>query len=61
MSKWYLNDFDILEYEENEVTLKSLVENGEDGIGDLNKRTNCLKIEERKSGSGDKEIWKRTN
>ena len=54
MSKWYLNDLDILKYEEDEVASKNLAENGEDEIRDLNRRINCLKIEERKSRRGDK-------
>ena len=40
MSQWYLNDFDILEYEKNEVASKNLLENGED----LNRIINCLKV-----------------
>ena len=38
---------------------KNFVENGEDEIRDLNRRMDRLKIEERKSGRGDKEIWKK--
>ena len=44
MSKWYLED---------EVVLKNLAEKGEDEIGHLNRRTNCLNIEEIKSGRED--------
>ena len=32
MSKWYLNDLDILEYEEDEIASKNIVENGENEI-----------------------------
>ena len=52
MTKWCLNDLNILEYEKNEVTLKNLSENSEDEIRDLNRIMYCLKTE-------DKEIWKR--
>ena len=44
MSKWNLNDFDILKYEKDEVALKNIVENCEDEIGELNRRINYLKI-----------------
>ena len=44
MSKLYINDFDILEYEEDEVALKNFVENSEDEIKNLTRRINCLKI-----------------
>ena len=44
MSKWYLNDLDILKYEKYEVALKNFVENGEDEIEDLNIRINPIKI-----------------
>ena len=40
----YLNDLDILEYEEHEVGSKKLVENDEYEIRDINKRINHLKI-----------------
>ena len=40
MSKWYLNDRNILQYEKDELASKNFVENGEDEIGDLNKRIN---------------------
>ena len=56
MLKWYLNDLDILEYEEDEVASQNLARNGENEIGDLNKRINCLKIEERKSRREDEKI-----
>ena len=49
MSKWYLNDIYIIEYEKYEITSKNLVENDKDEIWDLNIRINCLKIAERKS------------
>ena len=52
MSKWYLSDLDILKYEKGKVTSNNLTKNGEDEIGDLNRRINHLKKEE-------KEIWKR--
>ena len=42
MSKWYLNDFDILEYKEDELALKNLIENGKNEIY-LNRIINCLK------------------
>lgn len=54
MSKWYLNELDILEYEENEVVSNNLIENDEDGIKNL-KKINRLK----KYGREAKEIWKR--
>ena len=44
MSKWYLNDLDTLEYEEDEVASKNLVKNSEDEIRDLKRRINHLKI-----------------
>ena len=56
MSKWYLNDLDILKYEEDEVASKNLVEDYEDEIWDLKRRRNSLKIEEIKYGRGDKEV-----
>ena len=59
MSKWYLANLDILKYEEDEVDSKTFAKNGEYEMGDLNRRMNSLKIEERKSRRGDKEIWKR--
>ena len=43
MSKWYLNDFDIFEYEKDEVASKNLVENGDDKIRDQKKRIKRLK------------------
>ena len=43
-------------YEEDEVASKYLDENGEDEIGDLNKRINHLKIEERQCGRENEEI-----
>ena len=50
MLEWYLNDFDILKYDEDDVASKNLVENDEDEIWDFIKRINRLKIEERNSG-----------
>ena len=44
MSKWYLNVFNILEYEKDNVTSKNFVENDEYEIKYLNKRINRLKI-----------------
>ena len=49
MSKWYLKDLEIFEYEEYKVASKNLVNNREHEIEYLNKRINQLKIEERKS------------
>ena len=51
----YLNDLNILEYEEDdeeywnncELPIKNLVENDEDEIENLNRRINCIKIKER--------------
>ena len=43
MSKRYLNNLDILEYEKDEIASKNLAENGEDKIGDLNRIMNRLK------------------
>ena len=57
--KMILNDLDILEYEEDEVVSQNLAKNGKDEIGDLNRRINLLKINERKSRRVDEEIWKR--
>ena len=45
MSKWYLNDLNILKYGEDEVTFKNL--NDEYEIWDLNRRINRLKIGEK--------------
>ena len=59
VSKWYLDDLDIPEYEKVEVASKNLSKNGEDKIGDLKEDWIALKIEERKSGRGDEEMWKR--
>ena len=42
MSKWYLYDIDIFKYEEDEAGLKSLTENNESEIENLNKRMNHL-------------------
>ena len=47
---------DILEYEKDEIASKNLTENGENEIGNLNRKINCLKIYERKFGRGDEEI-----
>ena len=69
--KWYWNELDILEYEKDkeeywnnrEIALKNLAENDKEEIGDLNRRINCLKIEERKLRGDEKsrreEIQKR--
>ena len=56
MSKWYLDDLDILEYEKDELASKNLAESSENEIGDSNRRMNCLKIEERKSERKDEKI-----
>ena len=56
MSKWYLDDLDILEYEKNEVASKNVAENSKDEIGNLNRKMNHLKIEDRKSRRVDEEI-----
>ena len=58
MSKWYVDNLNIHEYEKDEVVSKNLVENSKDEIEDLNWRINCLKIEKRKSQKGYEEIWK---
>ena len=50
MSKWYLNDLDILEYEEDEIASKNLVENAKYEIRYLSRRIDCLNIEEIKFG-----------
>lgn len=44
MSKWSLNDLDILEYKEDKVALKNLFKNGEDKIGDLNREINRIPL-----------------
>ena len=43
MSKWYLNDLDIFEYEQNEIVSKNHTENGEDGIGNFERRKKSRK------------------
>ena len=43
MPQWYLNNLDILQYEENEVVSKNLVKNGKNEIGNLNRRINGFK------------------
>ena len=44
MLKWYLDYLDVLKYEKDEVASRNLIENGENEIGDLNRRINRLKI-----------------
>ena len=59
MLKGYLDNLDILRYEEDKVALKNIAENDEDKIRDLNRRISRWQIEEIKYGRGDEEIWKR--
>ena len=58
MSKWYVNDFDILKYED-EVDSKNIDENDEDERGNLNRRINRLKIEGKKIWKGRWKITKK--
>ena len=59
----------ILKYKEDEqeywnnceIALKTLAENDEEQIGDLNWRINRLKMKEIKSKRGNEKIWKRRN
>ena len=48
MSKWYLNYLDILEFEEDEVVSKNLVEISEDEIENLNGKNESVKNRRKK-------------